>query len=131
MTDLSPSSGGSSGGTEVTVTGTGLQAGHTTLTLGGTTMPAGSVTVESSTRLTFRTPAHAAGIVGLTVTTSHGLSNQLTYTYTDAYNGARTVGVASTGTPAAGIIELAALLLLAGGGIVFTTRKRVIGRHRH
>ncbi|PYX77052.1 MAG: hypothetical protein DMG72_03250 [Acidobacteria bacterium] len=78
---ISPSSGTSSGGTAVTVTGTGFAAGAT-VSLGGTA--ATNVTVVSSTSLTATTAAHAAGAVDVVVTNSDGQSGTLTggYTYT-------------------------------------------------
>src|SRR5437899_443964 len=78
---ISPSSGTSSGGTAVTVTGTGFAAGAT-VSLGGTA--ATNVTVVSSTSLTASTAAHAAGVVNVVVTNSDGQSGTLTggYTYT-------------------------------------------------
>src|SRR5439155_1298585 len=79
---ISPSSGTSSGGTAVTVTGTGFAAGAT-VSLGGTA--ATNVTVVSSTSLTATTAAHAAGAVNVVVTNSDGQSGTLTggYTYTN------------------------------------------------
>src|SRR5438128_856056 len=79
---ISPSSGMSSGGTAVTVTGTGFAAGAT-VSLGGTA--ATNVTVVSSTSLTDPTAAHAAGAVDVVVTNSDGQSGTLTggYTYTN------------------------------------------------
>lgn len=130
ITDLSPSSGSSGGGTQVTITGTGFQSGHTSITIDGTTVPTGSVTVNTPTQLTFRTPAHAAGLASLTASTANGVSNRLTYTYTDIHTDTSTAGLASTGVPTEPIIELAALLLLIGSGIVLTARKPTIGRHR-
>src|SRR2546422_4288893 len=79
---LSPSSGTSSGGTAVTLTGTGFTAGAT-VSLGGTATT--NVTVVSSTSLTATTAAHAAGAVDVVVTNSDGQSGTLTggYTYTN------------------------------------------------
>jgi glucose/arabinose dehydrogenase len=62
---VSPSSGPSSGGSRVVVTGTGLQRGAT-VTLG--TAAAAHVLVSSSTQLTANTGAHAAGPVTVVVT---------------------------------------------------------------
>src|SRR3989449_4290655 len=79
---ISPSSGTSSGGTAVTLTGTGFTAGAT-VSLGGTATT--NVTVVSSTSLTATTAAHAAGAVDVVVTNSDGQSGTLTggYTYTN------------------------------------------------
>ncbi len=82
-TAISPTSGTTSGGTAVTITGTNFASGAT-VTLGGTA--ATSVVVVSSTEITATTPAHAAGVVNVVVTNSNGQSGTLTngYTYTSA-----------------------------------------------
>nr|AUN35700.1 hypothetical protein [uncultured bacterium] len=80
VTAISPTSGSTSGGTSVTITGTGFSSGAT-VTLGGTS--ATSVTVVSSTSITATTPAHSAGTVNVVVTNtdtqSGTLSNGFTY----------------------------------------------------
>lgn len=83
---LAPAFGTSAGGTSVTVSGSNFAVGATSVTIGGTTVPASSVTVNSSTSLTINTPAHAAGNVAVTVTTSGGTSNAVAggFTYEDA-----------------------------------------------
>ncbi|GKQ36613.1 hypothetical protein ALMP_31530 [Streptomyces sp. A012304] len=80
LTSLSPTQGSVSGGTTVTLTGTNL-SGATAVSFGGT--PA-SFTVTSATQITAVSPAHAAGGVPVTVTTSGGTSNALTFTYVAA-----------------------------------------------
>lgn len=60
-----PNHGLASGGTAVTLTGTGFQNGAT-VSFGGTA--AASVTFNSSTQLSAVTPAHAAGLVNVQVT---------------------------------------------------------------
>lgn len=62
---VSPSHGRASGGTSVTITGTGFQSGAG-VSFGGTA--AASVTFNSATQLTAVTPSRAAGLVGVTVT---------------------------------------------------------------
>jgi IPT/TIG domain len=78
---ISPTSGPTSGGTSVTISGTGFSTGAT-VTLGGTA--ATNVTVVSSVSITATTPAHTAGTVDVVVTNSDGqndtLSNGFTYT---------------------------------------------------
>jgi hypothetical protein len=69
LTAVAPTSGPDTGGTTVTLTGSGFTGGAT-VTFGGT--PASSVTVNSDTSLTAVTPAHAAGAVDVTVVTSNG-----------------------------------------------------------
>jgi hypothetical protein len=92
ITGLTPTSGPSSGGTTVTVTGSGftafnnLGAGESQVTavLFGT-VPATHVVVQSNTSLTAVAPAHVSGAVDVRIETSGGLSivtpsDQFTYT---------------------------------------------------
>jgi hypothetical protein len=65
VTAVSPTSGPTSGGTAVTITGTGFVSGAT-LKFG--TSAATNVLVVSSTSITARTPPHAAGAVSVVVT---------------------------------------------------------------
>ena len=85
LTGVSPASGTAAGGTAVTISGTGFQAGAT-VSLGGT--PATGVTVMNSTTITATTPAHAAGVVNVIVTNSDTQSGTLTqgFTYTAVSN---------------------------------------------
>ncbi len=80
ITGISLASGGVTGGTSVTITGTGF-TGATAVNFGG--IPASSFTVNSSTSITAITPAHAVGNVDVAVTTSTGgaMGTNL-YTYT-------------------------------------------------
>jgi len=82
-TAVSPPSGAASGGTSVTITGTGFSAGASA-SFGGTA--ATNVTVVSSASITATTPAHAAGTVNVVVTNSNGQSGTLSsgYTYTSS-----------------------------------------------
>ncbi|HRI98386.1 MAG TPA: IPT/TIG domain-containing protein [Nocardioides sp.] len=71
VTAVTPTSGGTGGGTTVTVTGTNL-TGATSVTFGGT---AGTgLVVGSATSLTVTSPAHAAGVVDVLVSTPGGTS---------------------------------------------------------
>lgn len=88
---VSPSSGPASGGTGVTLTGSGF-TGATSLTFGGTA--ATSLNVVSSTSVTAVTPAHATGAVDVVITTPSGSAtktNGFTYATTavgqSAYGG--------------------------------------------
>ena len=76
--DVSPDSGFTTGGTTVTISGTGFQTGAV-VTFGGT--PAVTVTVSSSTRLTAVAPPHARGVVAVTVTNPTGGSATLSPGY--------------------------------------------------
>lgn len=71
LTSLSTSTASAVGGTEVTITGTGL-AGATAVKLG--TTAAKDVKVLSPTSIRFVAPARAAGTVDVTVTTPYGTS---------------------------------------------------------
>jgi outer membrane protein assembly factor BamB len=82
VTNVSPSSGLTTGGDMVTITGTGF-TGATAITFGGTS--AGPPSSISDTTIMVTTPAHAAGTVDVTVTTIRGTSatgsaDRFTYT---------------------------------------------------
>ncbi|HXI14272.1 MAG TPA: choice-of-anchor Q domain-containing protein [Thermoanaerobaculia bacterium] len=81
ITSLTPSSGPSSGGTSVTITGTNFAAGATVAIAGA---PASNVVVVSSTTITFTTPPQAAGTKTVVVTNPDGqLATSATgFTYT-------------------------------------------------
>jgi len=78
---ISPNTGTANGGTAVTVTGTGFLSGAT-VTIGGTA--ATGVTVVSSTSITAKTPAHAAGAADVVVKNTNNQVGTLSggYTYT-------------------------------------------------
>ncbi|MGW1555224.1 IPT/TIG domain-containing protein [Streptomyces sp. NPDC002144] len=71
VTGLTPSNGPTSGGTSVTLAGTGF-TGATTVTFAG--VPATSFTVNSASQITAVTPAGSAGAAVVTVTTPGGTS---------------------------------------------------------
>jgi phosphoesterase family protein/IPT/TIG domain-containing protein/phospholipase D-like protein len=82
VTSISPTSGSTTGGTSITVSGTGFQAGAT-VSLGG--VAATNPVVVNSTTITATAPAHAAGTVDISVTNP---GNQVTtlaqaFTYTN------------------------------------------------
>ena len=77
---LSPTTGLTTGGTSVTLTGINF-LGADSVTFGGTAATIGSVT---STSITVNSPAHAVGAVNVVVTTPGGSSTDLaTFTYED------------------------------------------------
>ena len=79
---IDPDEGPTSGGTDVTITGTGFVPGATSVTIGGITVPPGEVTVApGGESLDFTTPPHAAGEVDVTVTTPGGTTGPLAFTY--------------------------------------------------
>ena len=71
VTSISPTTGLVAGGNTVTVTGTGF-TGATAVNFGST--PGTGLTVNSDTQITITSPAHATGIVDVTVTTASGTS---------------------------------------------------------
>ena len=81
VSSVSPTSGPTTGGTAVTITGTGFQSGAT-VSFGGKT--ATNVSVVSTTSLTAITPSHPAGTVSVTVTNPNGQSATLSNAYTYA-----------------------------------------------
>jgi Domain of unknown function (DUF1929)/IPT/TIG domain len=79
VTSILPSTGTVSGGTPVTITGTGFLAGAA-VSLGGTA--ATGVNVVSGTSITATTAAHAAGAVSVVVTNSDAQNGTLSNGYT-------------------------------------------------
>ena len=71
VTAVNPSTGLAAGGTNVTISGTGL-TGATAVTFGGT--PATAVVVVNSNTITATSPAKAAGTYDVRVTTPKGIS---------------------------------------------------------
>jgi hypothetical protein len=78
ITSVIPPAGKTTGGKNVTINGTGFQAGAT-VTFGGSA--ATSVVVVNSTKITAKTPAHAAGFVNVTVTNTNATTATLTNGY--------------------------------------------------
>ena len=70
VTGMSPMFGPASGGTSVTITGTGFSGVNPAVSFGGT--PAATFTVNSDTSITAVSPQEAAGTVHVTVTTAGG-----------------------------------------------------------
>ncbi len=84
VSGISPASGPNSGGTSVTISGSGL-TGVSAVSFG--TVSASSLTVESDTTVIATAPAHADGTVDVTVTNPAGTSATVAadqYTYTAA-----------------------------------------------
>jgi formylglycine-generating enzyme required for sulfatase activity len=82
LTSIAPASGPTSGGTQITLTGTNL-SGATSVTVGG--VAATSVTLVSPTTVTAITPAGTVGSCDISVATPYGtatLSNAFTYVVT-------------------------------------------------
>jgi hypothetical protein len=108
---ISPASGGTGGGTAVTVTGTNFQSGAK-VSIGGTLCA--TTTFVSSTQLTCTTPAHAAGSVDVQVTNPDQQSATLTlgFLYANAPAGVTSV------SPASGVSTGGALLTVNGSGFL-------------
>ena len=80
VTAISPTSGVTTGGTTVTITGANLN-GATAVSFGGV---AATINTDATNSITATSPAHSAGIVDVTVTTPGGISatsaaDQFTY----------------------------------------------------
>ena len=88
VVNVSPSSGPSTGGTSVTLTGKGFSNGLTAVTFGATA--AASFSVMSDTTVTAMSPAHTVSTTDVTVTTASGTSgssplDQFTFTGLTSY----------------------------------------------
>ena len=104
ITSITPTSGTTAGGTVVTITGSGFSG--TSVNFGST--PAASITVESDTKILAVTPPHAAGTVGVTVTTTRGTSNAVPFTFSD------TAPTITTLTPTSGPVTGGTAVNLTG-----------------
>ncbi|MFJ7199736.1 MULTISPECIES: IPT/TIG domain-containing protein [unclassified Streptomyces] len=116
ITVVAPSSGPASGGTSVTLTGTGF-TGATAVTFAG--IPATSFTVNSASQITAVTPAGNAGAAVVTVTTPGGVSAP------DAFFFYAAPPVLNTAVPAQGptagglVVTLTGINLLNAGAVRF------------
>ena len=81
VTNVSPVTGSTAGGTTVTLTGTNF-TGATGVTFDG--MAGTSLSVANDGELTVKTPAHVVGVVDVIVTTPFGASAAETFTYVPA-----------------------------------------------
>jgi hypothetical protein len=82
---IAPATGPAAGGDPTIITGTGFIQGATTIDIGGNVVAAADITVNvAGTTATFDTPAHAAGLVTVTVTNPEGTTSNIVggYTYT-------------------------------------------------
>ena len=100
VSSVTPNTGTTSGGTSISIAGTGFLPNAVVL-IGGT--PATQVSVVSATVITATAPANAAGAVSVTVTNYDGLSGTNATGYTYKANAAPTVTAAAPATgPLAG-----------------------------
>jgi uncharacterized protein (TIGR03382 family) len=97
---VTPASGPTSGGTQLTLSGNGFAPGAT-VTVGG--VNATNLVVASETSLTATTPAHAAGAVDVVVTNPNGAVARLANAFTYVQAAAPTVASLNPSTgPTAG-----------------------------
>ncbi len=113
VASISPNTGTTSGGTRVTITGTGFLMGAT-VSLGGT--PATSVTLASSTSITATTPAHAAGAVNIMVTNTDAQSGSLAGGY--SYAAPHPAPTVTAITPNSGTTNGGTALTITGTGFL-------------
>ncbi len=122
---LSPSEGPVTGGTQVTVTGSGF-TGTTTVTVGGTPV---RFTVVDDRTLTFTTPPGTSGEAAVVLGDAGG-DGSATFTYTVVPAGDRSGSsdaldsLARTGAPVTGLIGTAVLLVLVGALLTGMSRFR-------
>ena len=116
VTGLTPSSGPLAGGTVVTITGTGF-TGATVVKFG--TIAGTNLTVNSATQITVTSPAGAAGMVDVTVTTPNGTS---AVTPADPFTYTTIPGPAvTTLTPASGPVIGGTVVTITGTGFTGAT----------
>ncbi|HXA16462.1 MAG TPA: IPT/TIG domain-containing protein [Thermoanaerobaculia bacterium] len=121
VTSIAPTTGSPSGGTAVTITGTGFLTGAT-VKFGGTL--ATNVSVVSATSITATTPAHAGGKVDVVVTNSDSQSATLAQSFTYALP-APTISVVSPATgPTSGLtpVTITGTNFQSGATVTFGTR---------
>lgn len=99
ITQLSPNSGTTAGGTTVVITGADFQVGAT-VTFG--TQPAASVNYDASTQLTVTTPPQPFGTVDVTVTNPDNQSGTLANGYTYDHPAPQLTSITPSGGPTAG-----------------------------
>ncbi len=116
VTAVSPPKGPTTGGTSVTVTGTGF-TGATAVTFG--TVAATSFTVSSDTSITAYSPGAAAGVVNLVVTTAGGSSAAVT---ADHFTYAAPPPEVSGISPAYGAVAGGTLVTVYGSGFTGATK---------
>jgi len=102
LTSVTPSSGATNGGTEVTLNGTGFASGAT-VSFGG--VPATGVVVASPISISARTPTHLAGKVDVVVRNPDGKQAMLSSGFTYVPSPAPTISQVSpnTGAPEGGL----------------------------
>ena len=144
---LDPETGPTSGGTSVTVTGSGFVPGQTSVLICGTTLLPADVDVADSGSLSFTTPPCAAGPTDVVVVTPGGATAALGFTYTDGSGtgtgtgtgdgtgdgtgsgtgtGSGVGGLPNTGADVLGISVLGLALLVGGAVLARLARRRSV-----
>src|SRR3984893_2820704 len=106
ISGVSPNSGPTSGGTQVTIAGSNFRAGATVL-FGG--VAASSATVKAATQIQAVTPAHIAGTMDVTVRNTDGQSSTLSSSFVYAATMTITVTPGSQTTPIGGQVQFKAV----------------------
>lgn len=116
LSSITPNNGTTAGGTACTLTGTNFVSGAT-VSFGGT---AGTgVVVDSSTQIRCTSPAHSAGGVSVTVTTSNGTSGSVTYTYNQPAPTLSSISPTSGSTSGGTACTLAGADFISGATVSF------------
>jgi hypothetical protein len=120
VSTVSPSSGSTQGGTNVTITGTNFRSGAT-VTVGGSA--ATNVSVVSATQITATVPAHAAGAVDVVVKNSDNQSATKTGGFTYSLSPPTISGVSPVSGPAAGgtTVTVTGTNFVSGATVVVAT----------
>lgn len=118
ISSVSPSSGDTSGGTVVTITGSNFANGAT-VSFGGS--PASNVSFVSSTQVKASTPAHAAGSVNVAVTNPDGASATLAggFTFGSASPTVSSVSPNSGGTAGGTVVTVTGSNFVSGATVTF------------
>ncbi|MGI8690148.1 MAG: choice-of-anchor Q domain-containing protein [Thermomicrobiales bacterium] len=102
VTGIAPSSGPTTGGSRVTITGTGFQSGLT-VRFGGPSGSTATIVSVSSTQIILTTPAHTAGTVDVVITNPDNgvftLPNGYTYGIANPLPATRSPGPPVLGSP--------------------------------
>lgn len=112
VTDTSPSTGSTAGGTAITLTGTDF-TGATDVSVGG--VSCSSLVVVGPTSITCTTGAHAAGTVDVVVTTGEGAGTQ-----TNGFTYQAPAPTVSDVSPALGSLSAGTPITITGTGFVAT-----------
>jgi hypothetical protein len=118
VSGISPTTGIASGGTTVSITGTGFLSGATVL-FGSSS--ASGVNVVSSTSITATTRAHSAGSVNVVVTNTDGQHDTLTNGYSFTNPAPAVTGIAPNSGPVAGgkSVNITGTGFLSGASVKF------------